>query len=296
MDAGQHADRVESPVHADAVDPVDQLLAVNPDHDVRAVRAAFGADQADIRVLAAAESDDPRARGFGPVGAEIEVRVVPVQHRKAAVFFQAFEDFALGFGDLLQVAEMPDMGFLDIGDDGEVGADQPGQIGNLAEMVHAKLEHGVIRVPGEPGQTEWRADMIVQITRAGMDRTKGGKRCRQGILGAGLADAAGHGQHFCRCARPGRHRDIREAAENVFDHEQGSVAAQPVRDAADQCCRRSGVKRGGDIIMTVDPFARQGDKQAARCDFAAVDNQIRNLEGGPVKVAARRLDQLVRCP
>ena len=195
MNAGQDADRIEGPVRADAVDPVGQLPAVHADDDVGAVGAAVGADQPDIRVLAASETDDPCARGLGLVGAEIEMCIVAVQHREPAVLLQALEDLAFGLGDLLQVAEMPDMGFLDIGDDGEVGPDQAGQGGDFADMVHAELEHGILCVLREPGEAERRADMIVQVSGAGMHRAEDGKCRRQRILGAGLADAAGHGQH-----------------------------------------------------------------------------------------------------
>ena len=62
------------------------------------------------------------------------------------------------------------MGCLDIGDHGEVGPPQAREIGNLARMVHPKLKHGIICILREPGETERRSDMIVQIANAGMDR------------------------------------------------------------------------------------------------------------------------------
>ena len=71
---------------------------------------------------------------------------------------------------------------------------------------------------------------------------------------------------------------------------------QSVWNPADQCRRRSVLESGANIIVAVDPFARQGDEQAARSHLAAVDDQVFNRESGTAKGAARRLDQLVRCP
>ncbi len=71
-------------------------------------------------------------------------------------------------------------------------------------MVHANLDHGVIRVDRHPRQGKRHAPVIVVTLLRGVDLGLGCQHRAQHLLGRGLADRAGDGDDFGLRAGPGR--------------------------------------------------------------------------------------------
>ena len=204
-----------------------------------------------------------------------ELRIVAVDHRRAARL-DAGENLGLGVGDRLDRAEEFQMHRRDRGDDGDMRPHQPRQRLDLAGMVHAHLEHGIARARGTARQRQRHAPVIV----VGGDRSVGlaapRQREPQCLLGAGLADRAGHADHLGVGARARGAREIAQAFEHVGHDQQRRVRRQ--RGAPVGCDDREAgtdFERGRHEFMAVAAFAGDREEGFARRDAAAVDRKAR---------------------
>src|SRR6185437_12776993 len=90
---------------------------------------------------------------------------------------------------------------LDRRDDRDMRTHQFGERRDLASMIHADLEHGVLRARRAARQRQWHAPMIIVGSGRDMGLAVGREREPQGFLGSGLADRAGDSDHFGADAR-----------------------------------------------------------------------------------------------
>ncbi len=94
---------------------------------------------------------------------DVEVVVVGVEHRGAARL-EAEENLGLGLGDLADRLEEFEMRRGDRGDHRDVRPHQLHQRRDLAGVVHADLEHAVLRLARQARQHQRHAPVIVEAT------------------------------------------------------------------------------------------------------------------------------------
>ena len=83
----------------------------------------------------------------------------------------------------------------DVRDDADVRLADGGEVGDLAEAAHGRLEHQHLG-PGRRGEDLQRhADVGVEVRARGDDAPVGGEQRRDQLLGGGLADRAGDRDH-----------------------------------------------------------------------------------------------------
>ena len=122
-------------------------------------------------------------------------RVIVVQDQRRALGHPV-ADLQLGLADVLLAAQVADVGQADAGDDAHVRPGAAGQPADLAGVVHAHLDDGVLRPGADLEQGAGQAQLVVLVA-LGLDGAAQGAEGRGAeLLGGGLAHAAGHAHHF----------------------------------------------------------------------------------------------------
>ena len=198
--------------------------------------------------------------------------IVGVDHRDA-VLAQALIDFALGPGDGLVRAQLPDVGGAGIVHQRHRGGREPREIGDLPEMIHAHLDHRVAVVAAQAQEHERNADVVVQVPGRGQHSVIAPCRpqaARHHLLHCGLAVAAGDRHQTDLEARaPAGGEPAEPDAGVVYDDQPRVRLPHPFR---------LGHHRGDspqlqglvDELVPVEPIALQRDEQVAVTDLTAV--------------------------
>ncbi len=172
---GEHRQRVHHPVPTRQRYLEADTVAAPHGEDVAAVGPEVGIDETPVGVQMGTESQDaPRA---GPLRAGEEPRellAVAWQNRDTARL-EAREDLGLGVGDRLDRAQELEMGGRYPGNGGDVRPDLPRERLDLTRVVHAHLEDAKARLPGQAGQGQRNAPMIVVAGRAAVCRAGAGQ-------------------------------------------------------------------------------------------------------------------------
>ena len=284
VDRRQHRQRVRHPVRAGLRQREAQLALPHPRGDETAAdRGAHRLQRPDIGALPAPERDDPRAVPSGRRDQPVAMAAV-VRDDRGASRFQPLEDFRLGVGDTLLVGEELDMRGADIGDDGDVRADQAGQRGDLAGVVHPHLQHREAAVGGHPREAERYAGMvIVALDRAMHPAGRAAfQRRRQRLLGTGLADRAGDADHRCLRAGAGGAGEVVERAGGVGDADMRVWGV-----LTDQRAGGALRERLVEETMPVGTLAGQRHEQIARPDLARIERDAGGGEVGRGSTAGR---------
>ena len=173
MGSAQHRKRVLDDVAAGHADARVDLLAADPRRDQRMVGMQREIDQPVDGLGMFAEADDFLDACFlGQLGEQRPALVVAVDER-SAVRLDAFEDFRLGSGDVVERLEMAEMRSGDQRDDRDMRPDQLHQRADLALMVHADLEDRVVAIGRHARQRQRHAPVIVERGCGGMHLADG---------------------------------------------------------------------------------------------------------------------------
>lgn len=154
---GRSRQRVEHIVQARHAQCGLKALSEGVDRELAALRRFAHAGGAHVAALGQAE-----AHGVIPRGQRPQQGVVPVEDH-ASAGTQALEDLKLGAEDALARAEIFDVHRADVRDHGQVRLRDAREHGQLAEVVHAHLEHGRLAVRLQPQDADRQADLIVII-------------------------------------------------------------------------------------------------------------------------------------
>ena len=197
QDRRQHAQAVDCPMTARDTEAVGHPAARHIGHQIRELGLDIQLDEPHHRFPVRAEAEDILyAPCLGRRLEAAEVRVVAVEDRGAAGL-HAGKYLRLGVGYLVGRGEEGAVHRLDGGDKGGVGTRQPGQGLDLAGVVHAHLEDAEAAVLGHARQAEGQAPVVVEAALVGAGRSLFAEGQLQGLLGTGLADAAGDPDDPC---------------------------------------------------------------------------------------------------
>ena len=134
-------------------------------------------------------------------------RLVAAQHGHAARA-QPLEDFQLRAADALPRAEELDVRGADIRDDRDIRARRRRHPGQLAEVVHAHLEHGRARRFFDAQHGQRHADLVIQVALGLEGLAVLPQHGGDHLLGRRLADRAGHADHPCGHLRAVAAREV----------------------------------------------------------------------------------------
>ena len=186
---------------------------------------------------------------------------------------------ALGLGDGLARPELAEVGLADVEDDGDVGRDQAGQLGDVADAAgsHLQDEEPGGRVGAQHG--ERHAELVVERADRG-DRRRGARQHgRQQVLGAGLALGAGQPDDGQPVPQPGHDvgGERLQRGLGVLDHDGGQR-----RGPGAEHGHRAGPAGLAGVVVAVDVLAGEGDEEAARLGLPAVEHGRRGHRHGAV--------------
>ena len=184
-----------------------------------------------------------------------------------AVFRHAAEDLELGLQDALAGAQVLDVHGADVGDDGDIRPRDGGQVGHLAEVVHAHFEHGDLGVVRHVENGHGKAEVIVVVAlgAGGMEAAR--EQAGRHFLGRRLADAAGDADDGDAGVLTVGCRQIAVGADGVGDEDGGD---RRFHGSCDQRGLRAEARGHGDKVMAVGLLALDGDKEVAGPDSAGV--------------------------
>jgi hypothetical protein len=148
-------------------------------------------DQTDLGGGGGAEGDQTPA---GEAGLQQRARVVRVGHG-GRVFAQGVEQLPLGISHPVERAGALQVHGTDVGDEPHVRVDPAGEPRDLAEVVHARFDHRVLVLGGEPQERERHAHFVVQVPFRLEGRARGRQDGSDQLLGGGLSRRPGDADH-----------------------------------------------------------------------------------------------------
>ena len=162
---------------------------------------------------------------------------------------------------------MLDVHGADVGDDGDIRPRDGGQVGHLAEVVHAHFEHGDLGVVRHVENGHGKAEVIVVVAlgAGGMEAAR--EQAGRHFLGRRLADAAGDADDGDAGVLTVGCRQIAVGADGVGDEDGGD---RRFHGSCDQRGLRAEARGHGDKVMAVGLLALDGDKEVAGPDSAGV--------------------------
>ena len=199
-------------------------------------------------------------------------RVVGVEHG-GTVGRQRLDQLALGQGDLLLGAELPDVGPAHVEHQRDVGWGDRAQLGQVADSTRAHLQDQVARLPVGPQHRQRQAELVVE----GPGRRHGGagvgQHARQHVLGRGLALGAGDRddpEPDALLTQSLEHdaRQLLQRDPGVVDHHGGCTGRSRAEDSSG-----AALDRRHRVVVPVDVLAREGDEESARLRRPAVEER-----------------------
>ena len=171
---------------------------------------------------------------------------------------------------------------------GHAGAGDVGQVGDLARVVHAQLDHRRLMRGGEAQQRQRQAHVVVEVALRGQGRIAlvGAQHGGQHLRDGGLAVAAGHGyQRQIKLSAPaGRQRA--QGRQGVGHLNAGQARRlQPAMGNGGGGAGRAGLGQKG---VGVETLALQGHEQVAGLQRAGVGVHARQRRGAVAHQARGR--------
>ena len=213
----------------------------------------------DVGAVVQPEVDQPAAmRTLGEIRGE---GVVGIDHRDA-VDRQVVVHRRLGVGDGQQAPHALDVRGRHVVDHADVRPRDGGEVGDVARLAGAQLVDGELRVLGRFQHRQRHADLVVAVARRGVG-APGALQDRQGQrLDAGLAVAAGdrHDLAGASLDTAALHcgREVGQRALGIGDDHLRHRCVDFTRH---QRRRDTGLRRLGDVVVTVETLALQCDEQ-----------------------------------
>ena len=203
--------------------------------------------------------------------------------RTAGASFRAVRSSDLAFDDVLDGAEEADVGAGDAGDDGGVGGGDAAVGLDFAADLRAHFDDGEAVVGEQPGEGGGDADVGVFAAVGGEGEAVRAEGGGEGLLGGGLAVAAGDADEGGGGAVAKAAGELLEGGEGVGSGYLAPGGVFGVDTAAQGCGSAVAAERVADVVVAVDAGAGQGDEEHAGLDAAAVE-----VGGGDVGVGGAR--------
>ena len=256
---------------------LDRLLALRAAQHEAAAGGA-GDDVAGADVGRSGQTKAQLAMVAGGGGEDCLLRVVGIDDGDA-VGAEAFKDLALGAGDVggavKAAAQVCAHGVVD---QRHLRPRQTGEVADLAEMVHAHLDHRIAVRRAQRQQRQRQADVVVEVAGGGVHGISTGVGAQDGghhLLDRGLAVGAGDADalYLQPCAPGGGQGAQRQPGVGDADH----AAARRLEVMAHQRKRALGQYLGHEVVR-VEVVALQRHEQVAGLRRAAVGDHA--LEHG----------------
>ena len=169
------------------------------------------------------------------------------------------------------------MGNADIGNDPDAGPGRPGQDGDFPRMGHPHFNDGVFVAGIQPEQGFGKPDVIIQIPQGFEGFPLHLQHRADHILGGGFAHAAGDPHHKGVEQPPVIPGKLRQRLPGGLHHQHRRPG---IHRFFAYYRRRPGFYGLGDKVMSVEPLALQGHKDAARNHLGSVGHNIGNRAVG----------------
>ena len=201
----------------------------------------------------------------------------------AACGLHARDDLGLCARDVLARLEMHEVAHADVGDGGEHGTRGARHPIDLAEAVHAHLEHEGLRVCGGIEQREGHADEVVVVARRGVRAIPCGERGGKHVLRGGLSHGARHaGDDPIRMEGAlvgGQAQEELLAIVALCAQERATVVARIgygllAGGVGEHDGRRAGLEGLERIEVAVAPLPLECHEQGSRCGLAGIDDRL----------------------
>ena len=171
----------------------------------------------------------------------------------------------------------------DEGDEADFWPRDGGEVGDVAGLARAHLEHRVFGVGRHRQQGQGQADLVVVVAGVDVGAAVARQDRRQQRLDRGLAVGAGNADHARVTAPAHGPRNLAQGLPGVGHHDLGQVEREL---ALDQQCRGAvGAGIGGEI-MAVVALAAQGHEQGCRHRLARIDRNGVDADVAPVQATA----------
>ena len=199
----------------------------------------------------------------------IQQGVVPIEDQQP-LRLQILQNLALGLENSLAAPQKLHMGVADVGDDGDVRPHHLPQVADLSEVVHARLNHRRLVLRGKAQQRQGRADVVVKVPRRLVDPQTGPQHRGDHLLGGGLPHAAGDLDEGNGEPVPVSGGQGPQGQTGVRHLDVEFIGTHRLRQAGAQAPRRAALQSLVNVVVSVKPRPRPGDKQAAGLNLPAV--------------------------
>ena len=160
------------------------------------------------------------------------------------------------------------MGFANIGDQAVRGLGDAAQEVDLPLVVSAHFDDGHLQ-PGRHGQQGQRhSNMVVQVALGGVQAVMAAQHGCQQFFRGRFTVTAGNGDHRYEELPAVMARQLLKGLQAVVH--QDIAAALHRRRIVDNGISGAGIQGGGGELVSVEPLALNGKKQAAAFHFAGV--------------------------
>ncbi len=145
---------------------------------------------------------------------------------------------------------------------------QRGQAGDFAHMIRAHFDHGEAVFAAEFEQGQRHANVVVQIAFGRQRGASGGTHRGQQLFDRGFPRTAGDGHDLRRAGATPALRDGVQGGERISHDELRQRNFR--QESAHHRRHRTAFERGGQMIVAIEAFAAEGEKEVARLKAAGV--------------------------
>ena len=169
-----------------------------------------------------AERHDPAGERRRPRHHQRVVGVADQQRVRAGLL----EDLGLGIGNRVARAEVADVGVADVGPHPHVGLGDVHQHPDLAGVVHAQFHHRDVGCGAQLDERDRQAQVVVQVAAVLDHAVSRAEHGGDGVLGGGLAGAAGDRHDAGPRGAPHRPGQVLQRLQRVGDLDDHRIGAR----------------------------------------------------------------------
>ena len=149
-----------------------------------------------------------------------QIRIIAGQTQQS-VIGHAVANLQLGLQDTLPGTQIFHVHGADIGNNANVRLGDMGQIGNLAKVAHAHLQHRNLGIFLHGQQRHGKTQIVIEIGRGFADDIVPFQHCGNHFLGGAFSHGSGHAHHFHADMLTQSGGDLTQSDAGIFHHDSG---------------------------------------------------------------------------